>query len=138
VLLGHVPGKLCDKQLEWAIIDLEVRVENLDNFVKTHPEFQKQIFVENISFKEDVLKLTSSTIEQITEKYEHLKTVWFLPELSRADRKPYVESLAFNYSTALERYANDEQDDIFKSRALEQMGTAEGGGAKAPPLYQKR
>lgn len=53
LLSGHVPGKLCDKQLEWAIIDFEVKVENLDNFVKAHPEFQEQIFVKNISFKED-------------------------------------------------------------------------------------
>lgn len=119
-LSGHVPPKLRDCQLEWAMIDLEVRVENWDRFVTTRPEAQEENFI-----KENILQLSSPTSEQIIEKYELYKTSWGLPNLSLADIQPYVESLARNYSTALERYANAEEDDLIRSTALEHIGTAE-------------
>ena len=119
-LSGHVPPKLIYKQLEWSMIDLEVRVENLNRFVTTRPEAQDKNFM-----KENILKVSSPTSEQIIERYEVYKNSWGLPNLSLADIQPYVESLARNYSTALERYANAEEDNLIKSKALEHIGTVE-------------
>lgn len=120
-LSGHVPPKLRDYQLEWAMIDLEVRVENWNTFVTTRPdEAQEEKFM-----KENILKVSSPTSEQLIERYELYKNSWGLPNLSLADIQPYVESLARNYSTALERYANAEEDDLIKSTTLEHIGTAD-------------
>lgn len=125
-LSGHVPHQLRDNQLEWAMIDLEVRVENCNRFVTTRPEAQDKNFM-----KENILKLSSPTSEQILEKYELYKNSWGLPNLSLADIQPYVESLARNYSTALERYANAEEDDLVKSTTLEHIGTAKTTSASS-------
>lgn len=127
-LSGHVPPKLRNYQLEWAMIDLEVRVENWNRFVTTRPdEAQEENFL-----KENILKVSSPTSEQIIERYELYKNSWGLPNLSLADIQPYVESLARNYSTALERYANGEKDDFVKSTTLEHIGTAETTPASEP------
>lgn len=125
-LSGHVPPQLKDKQLEWAMIDLEVRVENCNKFVTTRHEAQDKNFM-----KENILKLSSPTSQQIIERYELYKNSWGLPNLSLADIQPYVESLARNYSTALERYANAEEDDFVKSTTLEHIGTAETTSASS-------
>ena len=119
-LSGHVPPQLRSKQLEWAMIDLEVRVENFNRFVTTRPEAQDKNFI-----KENIPKVSFPTSEQIIERYELYKNSWGLPNLSLADIQPYVESLTRNYSTALERYANPEEDDFIKSTTLEHIGTAE-------------
>jgi hypothetical protein len=127
---GHIPLKLQTNQLEWAMIDLEVRIDNLVKYVTTHPDGQDRDLM-----RKNILQISAPTTDQIMQKYELYKAEWNLPDLFSEDIKLYVESLANNYSTALNRYASEKgKFDLIRGFKLQNFKAAQAVPEPAEPI----
>ena len=127
---GHIPPKLQENQLEWAMIDLEVRIDNLVKYVTTHPDGQDRDLM-----RKNILQISAPTTDQIMQKYELYKAELSLPDLFSEDIKLYVESLANNYSTALNRYASEKgKFPLISSYKLQNFKAAEAVPEPAEPI----